>query len=447
MTPVDAIRFLPFPEIVEEATGQKPYTILDSMSVAGLPSTGMVSKKMRLMFVPLRADGASTIRHELAHVRWSPARLPRTWYNGNILLAVEDARINLALRRIDLPVETETEWLRRVVILANQDLERKDTLTFILRSIASLGTNALPNVLDAFQFGPKDMEDLTREILREVELRLESSRQRAGDHVIARFETAKKTADHVANMLARRGFDVSRQKSRSGFAETGCCLSCEHPPSGVMSRIMRSAELAGSHGMEDISAAEMFIAEPPLPVACARGRRGGMGRKARRTGTLIRTTSRWFSDKAIFRGAARTPGGTVLVDTSSSMKLDAAGVDRILRHAPGATLIAMYSGKAGKGELRIVARLGRRVANDGLVPYGEGNLIDLPALKWLAAQPGPRIWLSDGRVTGERDWASGVIARQCYLVCRRHGIRRVETAEEAGALLEGRTMRVHPIIP
>ena len=191
----------------------------------------------------------------------------------------------------------------------------------------------------------------------------------------------------------------------------------------------------------------MSVSEPALPVACTGAKFSAFGRKARRTGALIRNTNRWFNDKAIFRGRARAAGGTVLVDTSASMKLDASGVDRILRHAPAATLIAMYSGKSGRGELRIIARNGRRVANDGLAPYGQGNLVDLPALKWLASQPGPRIWLSDGKVTGERDWASGILARQCYAVCRRHGIRRVETAEEAAAVLEGRTLRVRPIVP
>jgi len=36
-------------------------------------------------------------------------------------------------------------------------------------------------------------------------------------------------------------------------------------------------------------------------------------------------------------------------------------------------------------------------------PCGGGNIVDGPALEWLAAQAEPRIWISDGVVTGVND--------------------------------------------
>ncbi|HEY7765641.1 MAG TPA: hypothetical protein VIB38_11680 [Aestuariivirgaceae bacterium] len=447
MTLASAIQFLPYPEIVEDRPGHKPYTIVDSLSVAGLPSTGMVSKYSRLMFVPLEVNGSSTIRHELAHVRWSPTKLPKVSYDQAILLAVEDARINLALRHLGLAVEPHVDGLRRVAIFANEDLGRKDIAAFTLRAIASLGTTALPAILDALKFGPEDAEEVTMPLLRLAEARLEESRLHANDQEVATFLTVRKLADHLARELNRRGLLRPGSLSRLKASGSGCCLSHGPPGNGMMSRVLSSLRTADARSEEDVNAAEMFITEPPLPVVYPKARRCTVGRKASRSGALVRGANRWFSDKRIFRGPARVEGGTVLIDTSASMKLDAASVDLILRTAPGATLVAMYSGKNGRGELRVVARSGRRVEDTGLAPYGQGNLIDVPALRWLSEQPAPRIWLSDGKVTGERDWASSVLARQCYVICRRHGIQRVETAEEADAVLAGRRIRVRPLVP
>lgn len=445
MNLASAIQFLPFPEIVEDKQGKKPYTILDSLATPGLPSTGMVSKQSRLMFVPLAASGSSTTRHELAHVRWSPTKLPKLPYEQAILLAVEDARINLALRHLGLPVEPHVDGLRRVAILANEDLGRKDIAAFTLRSIASLGTTTLPAVLDALKFGPEDAEEVTIPLLQFAKVRLEDSRLRAGDQQVATFLTARKVADHIARELNRRGLLKPDSLARLKASTGGSCLTCEPP--GTMSRLLSVLRKADAGGQEDLNAAKMFIAEPPLPVVYPKAKRCTVGRKASRSGALVRGANRWFSDKRIFRGHAKVEGGTVLIDTSASMKLNAASVDLILRTAPGATLVAMYSGRDGTGELRIVARSGRRVADNGLAPYGQGNLIDVPALQWLSEQPAPRIWLSDGRVTGERDWASSVLARQCYIICRRHNIRRVECAEEAHAILAGRKVQDRPLIP
>lgn len=447
MNLASAIQFLPFPEIVEDKQGSKPYTILDSLSVDGLPSTGLVSLKSRLMFVPLAANGLSTIRHELAHVRWSPMKLPKVGYDERIVLAVEDARINLALRHLGLAVEPAFDGLRRVTILANEDLGRKDIAGFTLRAIASLGTTALPVILEALKFGPEEAEEVAKPLLLFAEARLEGSRLRASDQQVATFRTVRKVADYLARELNRRGLLTPDALLRLSVSGSGCCISCEPPGRGMMGRLLTSMRIADAKGEEDVNAAEMFITEPPLPVVYPKARRCAVGRKASRSGALIHRASRWYSDRRIFRGRARVEGGTVLIDTSASMKLNAASVDLILRTAPGATLVAMYSGKDGKGELRIVARSGRRVADNGLAPYGQGNLIDVPALRWLSEQPAPRIWLSDGKVTGERDWASSVLARQCYAICRRHGIRRVENAEEADALLAGRRTSARPLIP
>jgi hypothetical protein len=69
------------------------------------------------------------------------------------------------------------------------------------------------------------------------------------------------------------------------------------------------------------------------------------------------------------------------------MSLDAAAIDRIASATAGAAQVAMYSGRDDEGELRLIARDGRRADARHLSPFGKGNVVDEPALHWLAGQP------------------------------------------------------------
>jgi hypothetical protein len=168
-----------------------------------------------------------------------------------------------------------------------------------------------------------------------------------------------------------------------------------------------------------------------------------VGRRARfrptAEGSVAAFLHRWPLDGAIFRRTVRRRGGSVLVDTSGSMSLDASGIDDILRVSSGAARVAIYSGMQKQGELRIVARDGRRAGAAHLVPYGRGNVVDEPALGWLAQQEEPRIWISDGRVTGIDDCASSALQERCRALCERARIRRARTVQEAVALLARRS--------
>ena len=87
------------------------------------------------------------------------------------------------------------------------------------------------------------------------------------------------------------------------------------------------------------------------------------------------------------------------------------------------------------------ARDGRCAAPEHLKAFGSGNIVDVPALQWLARQPAPRVWISDGLVTGMSDTASTEIQRRCKEIRRRAGILRVKTADAAALLLESRAAR------
>jgi hypothetical protein len=128
----------------------------------------------------------------------------------------------------------------------------------------------------------------------------------------------------------------------------------------------------------------------------------------------------------------------VLVDVSGSMALDAEALDALLARVTIGTKVAIYSGSDAAGELRIVADAGRRAAPAHLASCGSGNIVDLPALAWLARQPAPRLWVSDGGVTGVGDRPSVDLVQRCRAVCARSRIRRVERLEEAARFLGAR---------
>lgn len=132
----------------------------------------------------------------------------------------------------------------------------------------------------------------------------------------------------------------------------------------------------------------------------------------------------------------------MLIDGSGSMSLTTQDLRRILSTAPAAT-IAIYSGKGKKGMLTIIGAKGRVVDDVGLREArsaGQGNVVDGPALHWLAFHDSPRIWISDGMVTGERDTACFDLAVEAQAICTAHQIKRVEKADAVVDLLKAVTL-------
>lgn len=121
--------------------------------------------------------------------------------------------------------------------------------------------------------------------------------------------------------------------------------------------------------------------------------------------------NRWFSDKHLFQRLGRRLGGTVLLDVSGSMSWSHDMTLALIEATPAMTIAAYSSDKASTdfGRLTIIAKHGRLVSEDFVLHgpegpfgggHGGGNVVDGPALAWLAKQAEPRVWLSDGNVTG-----------------------------------------------
>ena len=148
----------------------------------------------------------------------------------------------------------------------------------------------------------------------------------------------------------------------------------------------------------------------------------------------------FYGSRRIFRQWVRKRGATVLIDVSGSMDLSPDAIESILGASPTAAVVAMYSGVGEEGEFCIVGLGNRHADARHLEPFGRGNIVDVPALRWLAGQPAPRIWISDGAVTGRHDAPSERIRAECQRICRNNGIVvQAETAEEALPLVGGAT--------
>ncbi len=428
--------FLPYPELVEtgepEAGDEAPYRILDSRSAAG-GVTGAVDKVARRMLVPLEPYGRATARHELGHVRYSPRRPVAVRFDRRVLAAVEDARVNLALAARGVPLELGAESELHIAWLLAADQKRGDVLAVWLRAIASIGTSAEPAVralLESWRYGEGErvMARATR-----IRNKLEEARL-AGGLEAAPEPRGRALARELARVLRAEGVLDARGRSASEYAIDCCTVHADDDD--------EHAKRRGGEDGEEASGALKPGRMRITRAALTRARKGGLGPRswrAAREGSVVRYPQRWPFDRAIFRQRARQTRGTVLVDVSGSMSLKPADLDRMLASTRAGLVVAIYSGKGNEGELRVVADGARRAADEQLKGAGSGNIVDLPALQWLARQSAPRLWVSDGGVTGIGDQPSRALKEQCLALCKRSRIRRVGKLDEVGAFVGART--------
>ena len=162
--------------------------------------------------------------------------------------------------------------------------------------------------------------------------------------------------------------------------------------------------------------------------------------KATEEGAIPRYPHRAFSDGRIFSKRRKTPGGSVLIDDSGSMHFSTEEIEAIMKAAP-AVKIAAYSGDWQVGELSILGDGGKWCEpNRKNLPAGGNNLIDYPALEWLAEQPEPRIWVTDGYVVPKDESKMREAYIQCIEFCYTHNINRVDTASDAHRVFTGKDL-------
>jgi hypothetical protein len=370
----------------------------------------------------------------MAHVMFSPSGgMPRVRFEPLVLHAVEDARVNLALAAAGLAVEFDAEHLADVRLRLARELKHREVAVFLLRSVACIGTNALPLARDELGSASPRLAAWAGARLARIEERLERARRRTGQPA-APFRVGQALARELARELRRLGLlDRPLRAPR-----LGCCVEVGEDEaerrgrrSGPIGRLLHRFRRGDDERGDAVRPGALTVREAEMPLGRAGGRPVGRRHRPAAEGCHLVRPHRFVLDRKVFRRPVRWRGGTVLVDTSGSMRLSPESLDAVVEASGGAALVAIYSGRRCEGELRVVARGGRRARAADLEPYGGGNVVDLPALEWLARQPEPRLWVSDGGVTGEMDRGSEEIRTGCDQVVRRGRIERVDSAEEA----------------
>lgn len=367
------------------------------------------------MLVPMDSSLASeNVRlHEMAHVRWTPRRITDvdgvSWPTLN---AVEDCRMHKRIAerfgktRMMEPLFDADDWQRwREGFQIARDSPG-----------VPMPKNPLP---------PLEVARMLAASLRTGEYKNMSS--------LAREHGFGWIVDTVEDM-DRRHMDRRRppwnatvdmaREMESTFAERAADLD-ESDLSDAMRQIAAHPDTAEGPPVWGTLVHET----PALPLRLPPAMRIRVNR-ATDSGAIPRNWHRLPVDGRVFtRKRNRQGGGTVLVDVSGSMSLSSEEVQEVLARWPGVT-VATYSGCGGEGFLRIIGSRGNRATDDECAVSRGGNIVDGPALEWLSGMPGPRVWISDGLVTGANETLSPALVMDAARIVRAGRIQRVPNVRE-----------------
>ncbi len=137
------------------------------------------------------------------------------------------------------------------------------------------------------------------------------------------------------------------------------------------------------------------------------------------------------------RDQGRKARMSILIDGSGSMDVTNQIIGTIQERLPAAW-VAIYGSEADstrRGTLVIVAQGGKRLVFKDRAELarkhdlGGGNVVDGPALRLLGKQSGPRVWVSDGHVTGVNDRSTSTLTREARAIVKACGIEQVGDGE------------------
>ena len=438
-----------YPRPLPEAITGTPWTVTFSGPVLngdGRLCSGNTNTGQHQMMLPADTsadDGGRYVTlHELGHAKWTPAKATphssakRCKCTVADIQFCEDFRINTLLHRSGLiPQDMRTGPAEGLTLnvsnltgysIAGRLYDVIEGLTYgrLKHLAARLDGPEHPMCLTGISHEYKAMVGLTRE-------RLETNHD-----ALALFDGAIAAADALTRDAVRTVYRRKSRRSPLPFKLTEKLArliregldqykGLEEPPLGG-----RPARTAGDGEWGKVKQL------PPLPLAVAHQPKSAAApvRRSALAGTRVGSIRRLLTDGRAFRRTVhpKVKGGTVLIDASGSMHISSADIRAILDAAPAAT-VAMYSGDTTIGTISIVAQRGRMATDDTINErrneVGQGNIIDGPALDWLAKQAEPRIWICDGLVTGEHDRNTRNLQTDAAQKQRRANITRHESAE------------------
>ena len=379
--------------------------------------TGATNAQKRILRAPLEADPHAAVHriHELAHVKFSPPAPPTAKELAALgvdrvtVQAAEDFRINtLAARRgLDFGAgygEASMNAAIESVLMAADNPDDQAALA--------------QRVLLALDQMPEDRASFRRLARRalvvpvaKLEAEIESFREAWRDHDPDFAETLD---------LAKRLRPMSEQlKDKLSSLAQGTKLKLPFVPPKLP-----------DEGYF-IPWGTMTLQEPARPVRVEPSPQARRRVRHAEEGIRPHRLSRLTMDRRVFGEKRRTRGiGSLLIDGSGSMSWTRDEIVGFVERSPTA-IIAIYGSWDGEhGATRILAKRGRLVAQADLQSPGGSNCVDYPALRWLAEQPAPRFWMSDGQVTGVGDRFSKVNQRICFEFCKHRKITRVAKLQE-----------------
>lgn len=399
---------LPFPEIVDEDVVE---WVVDDSTV---PNINPKTKRIRL---PLNNDlEALAIRAQtLGALKWSPRSYPDT-PSFDLIHAVEACRINMLLVEAGIDISLggiSSPLLSSIVsyiISYNDPRPQNDAVRLAVVSLLHLYSTIKNQILvDAL---PKSVH--------------------------------KKSAPLISTAIRRLTQDLSFNNTLAVASYLESLLG--KMPTTTAYLLMAQTSWEGNESRYCVGGfvpwGRMDIDEPLLTEEIPR-RRLARTWRALEQGVVFRYPDRYLSDQAVFSYPRRVPLGSLLIDVSGSMGGICHELMAIVDTIPS-IVIATYSGSSDRGTLRIVAKSGRRLSKPEISykTSGSGNIVDGPALQWLAAQPPPRIWVSDGAVTGVGDIPGGGNNLECDRICQRRDIHRIPSLSKAHQALEKHAARM-----
>lgn len=373
--------------------------------------------------------------HELAHTALTPSQAPdrlakKHGVSIDALQVCEDARIQRHLSRRFRTSQMSALTSPELAEMVSSTLRYNQRAKLMLLAVAALHTRthnelaALRNHPDGAPFNADELRQITRavDVSKKINTELDT---RTGKPLFRHTIAAARRLDSFLGVAAA---EESAPVSRDG-------------DEGESEEFISAPRTSRRSAVDTDESGTMTIKRAPLTKTAGRNKAGNTPR-ASDSGAIPRHMHRYATDGRIFGIKRPAAGGTILIDASGSMELPSEEIAALLDIAPAAT-VAMYSGHAESGFLTIIGERGKIAAplaiDQARDLAGFGNIIDLPALEWLAKQPAPRLWVCDGVVTGVHDQtASEVLENHCRVAAIRGRIRRVRTLAAAAQALKER---------
>lgn len=409
-----------------------------------------VSIKDKVIQIPLDVSASSTaIRaHEDLHIKWSPKEKPR----GNKMFqsalgAFEDERVNLlGFQHQDVDISAAPENLT-----LNNFYRIREPFLLACLYVSGRQYKPIPGLDDHIRNRVGNYMQVVEELIERLHLKPTfKTAVECSNELVELFLQPPPPPSPPTSQLSEPEPEMTDEELKAFKAEKKNeiqkALKGTDPSLGNVAReqAIEKNNKEDLRGMPEgfkklerptVEAGELIVVKPKLENFRRVHGKITTNRKASDFGTAIFYPERGLTDKFIFAGHKRQKAGTILVDCSGSMGIDTELLKKIVIDSSGVKVAGYYANDArytdnvAKGRLVLLADH-QRVLNEMDIPRRRCNVVDLPAVKWLCKQKAPRIWVSDGLMTGIGHFWSHNMRREVFNLVRKHNIKWIKSLRE-----------------